>query len=788
MAAWVLAVLAALAICGCKTDRPLAKAGQALRREFDPTKLAEMDGAIEAAIAEKRCPGGVLWLERNGVAYRRAYGRRAVFPNDEPMTEDTLFDAASLTKVMACTPAVMLLVECGQVGLETAVSHYLPEFREDGKEAITVRQLLTHTSGLRPDVGLKPDWTGTEEAIKLACAEKLQARPGERFIYSDTGPILLGEVVRRVTGEPIDRFLAREVYARLRMKDTGFNPPPAKMPRIAPTEIENGQAIRGVVHDPRARRMGGVAGHAGLFTTVADVARFSRMMLNEGKLDGVRVFKPETVRLMTSVQTPPHVTARRGLGWDLDSPYAGPRGAWFPAGGYGHTGWTGTSLWIDPFSRTFIVFLANRNHPDESGSVIALRRKLGTLAAEAVRGYNFAYVPGALPALTNTAAARSARGSGSSPALNGVDVLVRQEFKPLRGLRIGLLSNHTGHDRQRNATVDLLRNAPGVSLKVLFSPEHGFRGELDEKVGNSVDARTGLPIYSLYGETRQPTPEQLRDLDALVFDVQDIGCRFYTYIATMGLAMEAAAKAGLKFFVLDRVNPIGGIAVDGPVHTGASTFTAFHRIPVRHGMTVGELARMFNAERGFKCDLTIVPVEGWSRADWLDQTGLPWTNPSPNMRSLTEAALYPGIGLLETTALSVGRGTGTPFEVIGAPYIDDLKLAAELNRAGLGGVRFVPVRFTPNASVFKDKPCAGVQILLTDRDICEVIDVGLTIAQTLHRLYPKEFAIGKFNNLLQHAPTIEALGAGKSLAEIRRLWLVDLAAFKQRRAEFLLYE
>jgi len=784
-----LGVLLSLSLVGCRTDKGAPKEPRAtVATVFESAKLAEMDAAIQQAIAEKRCPGGVLWLERNGVAYVKAYGRRAVFPADEAMTEDTIFDAASLTKVMACTPAIMRLVERGQVQLEAPVSTYLPEFRGDGKETITIRQLLTHTSGLRPDVGLRPDWSGTEAALRLACAEKLEARPGERVIYSDTGPIVLGELVRRVAGLPLDQFLAREIYGPLRLTDTGYNPPAAKATRIAPTEIENGQPLRGVVHDPRARRMDGVAGHAGLFTTASDLARFSRMMLNGGELEGARVFKPETVRLMTCVQTPPHLSARRGLGWDLDSPYAGQRGAWFPLGGYGHTGWTGTSVWIDPFSRTFIIFLSNRNHPDESGSVIALRRKLGTLAAEAVRGFNFTYVPGALPALTGEASAPRSGTPATHEVLNGIDVLVRQEFKPLRGLGVGLITNHTGHDRQRRATIDLLRQAPGVTLKVLFSPEHGIRGELDEKVSDGLDPRTGLPVYSLYGESRQPTPEQLRDLDALVFDIQDIGCRFYTYISTMGLAMEAAAKAGLKFFVLDRVNPIGGMAVDGPVHTGAPTFTAFHRLPVRHGMTVGELARLFNAERGINCALTVIPVEGWSRGEWFDQAGLPWTNPSPNMRSLTEAALYPGIGLLETTALSVGRGTGTPFEVIGAPYIDDVKLAADLNRAALPGARFVPVRFTPSASVFKDTPCAGVQIVLADRSRGDVVDIGIVIAQTLHRLHPGSFDLAKFNTLLQHPPTLEAIRAGKSLADIRRLWLADLAAFNQRRAEFLLYD
>jgi uncharacterized protein YbbC (DUF1343 family) len=292
----------------------------------------------------------------------------------------------------------------------------------------------------------------------------------------------------------------------------------------------------------------------------------------------------------------------------------------------------------------------------------------------------------------------------------------------------------------------------------------------------------------LFGETHKPKPEQLKDLDALVFDIQDIGCRFYTYISTMGGSLEAAGEAGIKFFVLDRVNPINALTIDGPVLTNQTSFTAFHPIPVRYGMTMGELARMFNAERNFKTDLTVIPVENWSRDLWFDQTGLPWINPSPNMRSLTEATLYPGVGLLETTALSVGRGTDTPFEVIGAPYIDDVQLADELNRAGLAGVRFVPVRFTPTASVFKDKPCGGVNIILTDRDHCNVVDIGLTIAQALHRLHPTDFGIEKFNRLLGHSATIDALKSGKTLSDTKRMWVTDLEEFQKRRAKYLLYK
>lgn len=372
--------------------------------------------------------------------------------------------------------------------------------------------------------------------------------------------------------------------------------------------------------------------------------------------------------------------------------------------------------------------------------------------------------------------------------LNGVDVLEAEEFASFEGMKIGLITNHTGTDRQRTPTIDLLFNAEGVELKVLFSPEHGIRGLRDEKVSDSVDEKTGLPVYSLYGERNAPSAAQLAGLDALVFDIQDIGCRFYTYISTLGLCLEAASRAKIQFIVLDRVNPINGVALDGPNLTAARSFTAFHEIPVRHGMTVGELAKMFNAERRFNAELIVIPVAGWTRNQWFDQTGLPWTNPSPNMRSLVEAILYPGVGLLEMTNLSVGRGTGTPFEVVGAPYIDDMRLGEELNRLELPGVRFVPIRFTPTASTFKDKPCGGVSILLTDRDRCQVVDIGIAIAQTLHRLYPGQFEIDKLMKLMGNAATLSAIKADAELGRIRSNWNNDLSSFAARRARYLIYK
>ena len=393
---------------------------------------------------------------------------------------------------------------------------------------------------------------------------------------------------------------------------------------------------------------------------------------------------------------------------------------------------------------------------------------------------------GAAAATTNLGCWTIRTSTRAGETLNGIDVLARQNFAPLKGLRLGLITNHTGHDRQRRATIDLLKSAPGVELVALFGPEHGIRGEVDEKFGDTVDQKTGLPVYSLYGERRVPTAEQLRGLDALVYDIQDIGCRFYTYPSTMGLCIEAAAKAKLKFVVLDRVNPINGHALEGPIHRGKSSFVAFHTTPLRHGMTVGELAHLFNEEKNYGADLTVLGCEGWRRDMWFDETLLPWTNQSPNMRTLAGAMLYPGVGLHET-ALCVGRGTDKPFELIAAPYIDDVKLTKELTNARLPGVRFIPLRVTPTYSTFKDKLCAGVAFVICDRDALNAVDVGIQIAITLQRLYPNDFALNKLTTLLQHEPTMDAIKAGRSLGEVKSVWSKELAEFGQRRKKFLLY-
>jgi uncharacterized protein YbbC (DUF1343 family) len=725
-----------------------------------PTVIAEIDATIERAIAEKKIPGGVYHFDQNGRIYEKVYGNRALVPNIEPMTIDTMFDAASLTKVVATTPSIWLLIERGKIALDDPAQKFIPEFPHAG---ITIRHLLTHTSGLRPDLDNTNPWIGYDTAMRLILQEEPVNKPGYVFRYSDINFEILGEIVQRVSGKPLDEFAKSEIFAPLGMKDTKFRPTKNDEPRTAPTEPdEHGVMLRGTVHDPTARRMGGVAGHAGLFTTAHDLVLYARMLLG----GGAPIFKPETVKMLTSVQSPPNVAVRRTGGFDYDSGFSRPRGELYPIGSFGHTGFTGTILWIDPASKSFYVFLSNRVHPNGKGNVTHLQVALGTLSARAA-GYTSPVVP------------RVRFIVGGADTNNGIENLIAQRWAPLQGLKIGLITNQSGIDRSGNPTIDLLRSAPGVTLVSLFSPEHGIRGVADDKVSDTRDDVTGLPIYSLYGETRKPKPEQLAGLDALVFDIQDVGARFYTYIATMGLAMEAAADAKVKFIVLDRVNPIGGAAFEGPMLRGDTDFIAWHPIVIRHGMTVGELARMFKDERHIEVDLTVIPLQRWKREWFQDESGLPWINTSPNMRSLTAATLYPGIGILER-AVSVGRGTATPFELMGAPYIDADALAREL--PPLPGIQFQPVHFTPTASVFEGKPCHGVRFTLTDRKAFKPVATGVAIATVLHRLYPNDFALDKLATLLRDPQTLDAIRDGKPIS-----WADDEAAFAARRAKYLLY-
>ena len=759
--------------------------------------LGAVDAVIEQAIHAGEIPGAVLLVGHSGqVIYRKAYGLRALEPRREAMTLDTIFDLASLTKVIVTTTAIMQLVEQGKVRLNDSVAKYLPQFGENGKEDITLRQLLTHYSGLAPDLDLKTVWEGKETAYRMAFAATPQEPPGSKFSYSDINFIVLGALVERISGESLDEYATRHIFSPLKMTHTRFIPPAAWRAKIAPTQYdENQHMLRGVVHDPTARRMGGVAGQAGLFSTADDLSKFAQALLSGGG----GILSALSIEKMTQPEQPPAAPVLRGFGWDIDSPFSSNRGDLLPVGSYGHTGFTGTSMWIDPTTQTYIILLTNAVHPRGTENAIALRSKVATAIAAAlpltpnqkdvlrwqsITGYNEA----------QSAARRMAVRNGS--VKNGIDVLEEHGFDVLQipgsKKRVGVLTNQTGMDAAGRRTIDLLAQAPGVSLEAIFSPEHGVAGTLDTtQVSDTKDAATGIPVYSVYGGTdaaRRPRPDVMKNLDALVFDIQDAGVRFYTYETTLGYFLEAAAQAGIELIVLDRPNPITGSFVQGPVaDAGRQTFTDYWTVPVRHGMTMGELARMFNAERNLKAKLTVVPMEGWQRGDWFDSTGLAWINPSPNLRSVTAATLYPGVALIEGTNVSVGRGTDTPFELVGAPWIKARELATYLNGRGIAGVRFVPVTFTPAAAVHNGQKCEGVNLILTERNALDAPELGIELAVALRKLYPADYKLDRIAELLVNQSAYDALLAGHDPRRIAQDWQDELEKFEVLRKKYLIY-
>ena len=762
------------------------------------TRLAVVDPIVQQAIREGTIPGAVLVVGHDGrVVYRKAYGSRALEPRREVMTVDTVFDLASLTKVIATTTAVMQLEERGKIRLSDPVAKYLPDFAQNGKEDITLRQLLTHYSGLETDLDLKEKWAGKETAYRMAFRDAPQTPPGSGFSYSDVNFIALGAIVEKVSEESLDRYSARQVFGPLKMTRTRFLPPSAWRGQIAPTQYdENERMLRGVVHDPTARRMGGVAGHAGLFGTADDLAKFAQALLNSGG----GILSQLSVQKMTQPEQPPTATVLRGFGWDIDSPFSSNRGALLPVGSFGHTGFTGTSLWIDPTTQTYIVLLTNAVHPRGQGNAISLRAKVATAIAAALQlspGEKDALRAVSITGYNEAQSAGRRLANRNSTVMTGIDVLESHSFDVLqmmgRKKRIGLLTNQTGLDAEGRRTIDVLAQAPGVILSAIFSPEHGVAGTLDTTaINNSRDESTGVPVYSVYGANdavRHPPADVLKSLDAVVVDLQDAGVRFYTYETTVGYFLEAAAAAGIELIVLDRPNPVTGSFVQGPVSdAGQERFGNYFPLPVRHGMTLGELAKMFNEEKKTGAKLTVVPMDGWMRGDWYDSTGLSWVNPSPNLRSLTAATLYPGVALIEGTNVSVGRGTDTPFELLGAPWVKGRELAAYLNSRGISGVRFVATRFEPVASAYAGQKCDGVSIVLLERDTLDAPELGLEIAAALKKLYPADFKMVRMADLLVNQAVLDALTSGQDPRRIAQDWMVQVNGFAKRRAPYLLYK
>jgi SSS family transporter len=854
--------------------------------------FAPITTLMTQAIEAKKIPGAVVLVNHDGrTVFERAYGNRAAEPLLEPMTEETVFDMASLTKCLVTATAIMQLYELHKLNFDDAVAKYLPEFGANGKQGVTIRELLTHYSGLPPDVDLKDAWGLTApdkaEGLRRAFASSLVTPAGMHFEYSDINYITLGALVEKVSGEPLEEYAQRHIFAPLHMTHTRYLPigkacgallnstgsltgegghgiDPCRadgwrreewIPRIAPTAYDNeGNAatnpdydrlLRGVVHDPTTRRMGGVAGHAGVFSTVGDIALFGQALLDR-LADRASDFPlgKAALKLMTQPEQPATAAggatiftedgktttgvAARGFGWDINSAFSRPRGEVFPTGSFGHTGFTGTSLWMDPKSDTVVVLLSNAIHPRGAPPISTLRGQVATAAARA------------LGLETNAALASSSEAQGSGitqtvshtempacepgegcPTYTGIDVLEGTQFAALvpiaarhnNRLRLGLLTNQTGLDSKGRRTVDLLFNdapraVPGASLTTLFSPEHGLLGIKDSmKVANDTDAATHLPVISLYGvkeEQRRPSMETLKDLDAVVVDLQDAGERFYTYETVVGYFLEAAAKAGIEVIVLDRPNPVNGVAVQGPVSdAGAESYTDYMPLPSRHGLTLGELALYFNNERRLpsttsaniqvpiKAQLTVVPMQNWRRSQFFDETRLPWINPSPNLRSPAAAVLYPGIALMETANISVGRGTDKPYEQIGAPYINAVQLATYLAARKIPGISFAatsfPVGEDGNHYPFHGKTIPGISFTCTDRNVLNSPEFGIELISALHRLYP-EFLLAKTMQIIANVDTMQALRNNDDPRTIAAGWEPDLAKFQKQRKPYLLYE
>jgi SSS family transporter len=932
--------------------------------------FSQVSKLINDAIAAHKLPGAVVLIGHNNkVVFEQAYGVRKLAGEPgldgkpspaEPMTEDTIFDMASVTKDLATATAIMQLYEQGKIAsFDYPVEKYLPAFNEqhDPQRAkVTLRMLLTHTSGEAPDVSLKDPWglsaPDKAEGFRRALTTPLKDAPGIVFTYSDVNFILLGDLVETLSGQPEDVYARQHIFEPLGMTETRYLPlakacgphktigaaivwapkPPGNMlfacpagdwstsllPRIAPTTHDDeSKAIpadnphfdmltRGTVHDPTTRRMGGVAGHAGVFSTAHDVSLFASSLLEKLVHNtGPFPLKQSTLVLMTQPEQPghnprqipnaqaandeaikagdkpaepglaPHYPAikdqsLRGFGWDIDTGFSKPRGAIFAIGSFGHTGFTGTSLWMDPASDTYVILLANAIHPrGGNGPISNLRGEVATAAAKTLGLANIAYQPkdcdgkldGAPVTVEQKAAEQrwcdtsgatdchgvlvcaspelrasptpaahiqrvtmtgpseaSALGliaadngrfpplgyAPSSPTttLTGIEVLESTHFAAFKGLQhVGLLTNQTGLDAHGARTIDILI-ANHQPLATLFSPEHGINGTLDkEGITSTIDPATHLPVISLYGNKpadRHPTHAQLKDLDAVVIDLQDAGVHFWTYEAAAGYFLEAAALEksqchhDLHMIVLDRPDLVGGVAVQGPVSDpGSESYVNYMSLPVRHGLTLGELMQYANAAKHLNASLTVIPMQHWSRSEYFADTGLPWVNPSPNLRSPDAAILYPALGLIETTNISVGRGTEHPFSFFGASWMEAQDVAAALTARAIPGVVFSaaiePIAEDSNHYPFHGQPIPAVRLTVTDRNAFDSPETGIEILSVLHKLYPTQFQLAKVQTLLCNRATLEALERGDDPRSISQSWNAALGQFKAARAPYLLY-
>lgn len=753
-----------------------------------PVPMHELEAVIAAQIADANVAGAVVAIgDASGVRERVALGQRFVGNTAEPMTEDTIFDLASLTKAVATATAVLQLAERGRLALDAPASRYWPAFAEGGKARITVRQLLNHTSGLPPGLAARSEFRGPTAVLHAIGTMPPVAEPGRRVIYSDLNYVALGEVVQRVSGTGLDAWCAQNIFRPLGMPDTAFRPGHKLITRIAPTIMRNGRWLRGSVHDPTAAALGGVSGNAGLFSTANDLARFARMLLNGGRLGDRRILQPDSVALLLTPDSSTAVEATRTLGWEAQAPlipnrYRAPR-----AGLLLHLGYTGTGLWIDLVTRRFVIVLTSRLYPDEQGNAMPLREAVVNLVSSTAPPVSGDQIAARAPAMAEAVISAGQRlPMAIGPVRSGIDVLEASGFASLVGKRVGLVTNHSGFDAQGRRTIDVLSQAPGVRLNAIFAPEHGIGTDLDSRFGDTIDTRSNVVVHSLYGNNKGIPRSALAEIDVLVFDLQDAGVRFFTYLATLGATLEAAATAHIPVLVLDRPNPMGGDLVGGPVSdTADRSLTNYVPLPLVHGMTIGELARLLNDQLHIGAALQVVAMEQYDRAMRFANTGLGWVPPSPNLRDFAALERYPDVGLIEGASISVGRGTSTPFGIVGAPWMDGVAVARELNALDTGAT-YTPVHFVPAEGPYHGRSCSGVAIHLVSA-LTRPGRIGLALARVLSQRYPEHFKLEAIRTSVGSETVWAMLRDGVSLDAIERAYVAQVDAFLSQRAAYLLY-
>jgi len=716
---------------------------------------------LKRAVRQSKAPGATAFVGRAGGEkfLTAAEGMRQTTPVSEAATEDTLYDLASLTKQISTTTSVMLLHEDGKLNLDQKVSEFLPI---PGLERYTLRQCITHTAGLAPFKPWQDEIHSPEDIVQRIAALPPSSPAGTQRVYSDLGFILLAQVVGQAAREPIDAFVARRVFKPLGMRRTLFNPPPELRKDCAATENcpWRKRVLKGEVHDERAFAMGGVAGHAGLFSTAPDLGLFCDALLS-GK-----ILKSATLDDMLKMGQVPFYLGQ-GIGWWLDPWTSGSNGYLPSRRAFGHTGFTGTSMWLDRDTGIYAVLLSNTVHPRrEPRDNTSLRRTF-------YDGVMFAHYP------------------KSTNAHNGIDYLPRVDYKPVLGKKMAILTNQAATDMLGRPDLEAFGLEPGVTFKTIYTPEHGLRGQAE--AGKSVASeKTGaVPTISLYGKQKRPTKDEFKGVQLFVVDLPDVGSRYYTYMATMKECMAACAESGVPVLVLDRPNPLGGTVLEGPVAKVFESAVCSAPIPARHGMTLGEIAAFFQQTvfEKSKLKLEIQNVENWRRELTHPACTLPWTPPSPNLPTFETALAYAGTCLFEGINLNEGRGTETPFLLFGAPWMDNKAVSAAIDPALAAG-------FTPTTRVYIPKPipgkaenpeykgsvCKGIRLEVTDSDAARPFSLAVGLLAELVKRHRGQLQWKPNFDVLAGGPWLrEQLVAGRSAAEIIAATAAELAAFDAAR-------